>query len=116
MVGGVEDECPAPEDELPGPPLAPLLPPAPAEALLGEAGAGCDACAGGWAAPAESSRLLPEPVPPPSASSASTRPTAAAREVLASEAAGPGPINAPSAIPAASISAARTAPIRREGS
>ena len=53
-------------------------------------GVGWGALAGGLAAPEESARLPPELVPEPSASSASTRPIAAARELLASESAGPG--------------------------
>ena len=79
-------------------------------------GVGWGVLAGGLAAPEESARLPPELVPEPSASSASTRPSVAARELLASESAGPGPISAPSAIPTASIAVARIAPTRREGS
>ena len=96
---------------------APLLPaPLPMLASLLLGGVGWGALAGGLTAPEESARSPPELVPEPSASSASTRPIAAARELLASESAGPGPISAPSAIPTASIAVARIAPTLREGS
>jgi hypothetical protein len=99
-------------DALPAPPLAFPLP---AAVSLVVGGVGWGVLAGGLAAPEESARLPPELVPEPSAISASTRPIAAARELLASEAAGPGPISAPSAIPTASIAVARSALVRREG-
>ncbi len=104
--GGVEEALPAP----------PLASPLPVVASLVVDGVGWGVLAGGLAAPEESARLPPELVPEPSASSASTRPSVAARELLASESAGPGPISAPSAIPTASIAVARIAPTLREGS
>jgi hypothetical protein len=111
----VGDELGCEDAELEAPaPGAPALP-LPALAWLEVAGAGVLPLACGWAAPAESSKSLPESVPLPSANRANVRPNAAAREVLANELAGPGPIRAPTAIPVASINTARTAPTRREG-